>query len=789
MRAWESLLPLMVLLALSLLAMPPASLADTGPASDKTAPITVDYSFSPPELASYQLPGGSADYVSVTMTGLPQWSEPGLPVLPFKTVRILLPQGTEVGDIAVTCGEKVSLPGSFLVQPGQQPVPLSYEGQVEAVPPDEEVYNSSAPFPGRLYSDVTLQSKRGYLILLMNLHPLEYIPGEGKLSYYESLTVTVTPQAASQEALYRGLPQDREIVGALVDNPRTLSTYSSPVSPLKGYLLSPDDYEYVIITNETLNATPGPNNFTALRDEKVSRNITATIVTTEWVYANYNGSRPDGGWDNQTKIRNFIIDAYSNWNTSYVLLGGDSDGGGGGGKIIPHRGFFCRISDEAPLLGYITDYDIPADMYYACLDGTFDYNANGTYGEPGDGEDGGEVDLFAEVYVGRAPVDSPAEVQNFVNKTLTYQNISSSDENLTKVWMAGEHLWNHGKVGDWGGNYKDEIKQGSSAHNYTTVGFEDSVYAPRYDVSTLYDRDYPGNNWPKSEIIGIINNNTHLINHLGHGNVNYVMKMSNSDANALTNDKLYFIGYTQACYCGAFDNRLTSGGYYNDDCISEYFVTGAHGAVAFISNSRYGIAADSTDGPSQHFDREFWDAILGEDKLNIGVANQDSKEDNAGRIGVPEDRWCYYEINLLGDPELRVKLFVGSEIVGTAYQANATSLPQANVTLKLNGSAIKNTTSNAAGWYHFAVTQTGNYTVNVTRGGFTCQEKWANVTALNETITNDFKGMDAPYPTAPDGYYCIKCSNLWLYGGWYPPGFALNATRVSDVLYAWTHPS
>jgi len=128
-------------------------------------------------------------------------------------------------------------------------------------------------------------------------------------------------------------------------------------------------------------------------------------------------------------------------------------------------------------------------------------------------------------------------------------------------------------------------------------------------------------------------------------------------------------------------------------------------------------------------------------------------------------------------------------IEGTTYQANATLLPQANITLKLGGVEKGNVTSNATGYYNFTVTRTGNYTINVTKGSFTYQEKWANVTAPNQTITCDFKGMDAPYPTAPNGLYCLKCSNLWLYGASYPEGFALNATRVSDVLYAWTHPS
>ena len=128
-------------------------------------------------------------------------------------------------------------------------------------------------------------------------------------------------------------------------------------------------------------------------------------------------------------------------------------------------------------------------------------------------------------------------------------------------------------------------------------------------------------------------------------------------------------------------------------------------------------------------------------------------------------------------------------IEGTVYEANASLLGGAAVVLKLNGSEVANTTTNASGYYSFSVDAKGNYTVNVTRGGLTSSEKRANITALGQSITCDFKGMDAPYRTAPNGLYVIKCSNLWLWGGGYPPGFALTAQRVSDVLYAWTHPS
>jgi len=130
-----------------------------------------------------------------------------------------------------------------------------------------------------------------------------------------------------------------------------------------------------------------------------------------------------------------------------------------------------------------------------------------------------------------------------------------------------------------------------------------------------------------------------------------------------------------------------------------------------------------------------------------------------------------------------------ADIEGTVYEANTSLLPGAEVVLKLNGSEVANTTTNASGYYNFTVNNTGNYTVNATKSGLTYVLKGANVTSLGSTVVCNFTGVDAPYRKAPDRFYCIKCSNLWLFGSWYPEEFALDAKRVSDVLYAWTHPS
>ncbi|RLG71650.1 MAG: hypothetical protein DRO11_04000, partial [Methanobacteriota archaeon] len=610
-----------------------------GDENNENPVIKVSYVFFKPKVVKV------GEYHSVTIQGLPKLEEPGLPRLPIKAARLLVPYGKDPAKITVICDKKTVLGTGFRVEPGQKPVPLSYEGEYVETQPSDIVYSSNKSFPGVLYSEHSIQMKKGYKLLIFTLYPVQYVPKSGELSYCGEMRVEVSTKPGTQigEMMMRWHPEqwkkDREEIKKMVDNPKVVETYPKPnelVVQQTGLLDPNTPYDYVIITNETMKNAPGPYNFQALVADKEYRGLRATIVTTEWIDANYDGTRPDGGSDLQTKIRNFIIDAYTTWGTEYVLLGGDGDGPANPDEdIIPAR------------MLHVLTTDIPADMYYGCLDGTFDHDGDGIYGEPNDGPGGGEVDLFAEVQVGRAAVDSYEELSNFIRKTLEYENDYSPY--LSDVWMAGEYLW----PTTWGGDYKDEIKDGASTCGYTTTGFENSFYAHLFNTQTLYDKDYPF--WPKSEIINVINSPAHIINHLGHCSTTYCMKIVNSDVvNNLTNNK-YFVGYTQGCYPGNFVNGT------GDDCISEYLTTQPHGAVAFVSNSRYGWGVvGSTCGPSQYYDRQFWDAILDEGILSLAKANQDSKEDTYNILGAGGFswvmRWCYYEINLFGDPALELKL-------------------------------------------------------------------------------------------------------------------------------------
>ncbi len=587
-------------------------------------------------------------FYRIEVEDLPSQSLPGCPALPFLTAGIVVPYGRQVAGVRVVPGPRKRLEGTYRLDRVRVPVPLA--GRAPKRHPLPEVGLGLSPHihPEAPYKELSVQKCRGVSIALVNLYPVAVVPREGAVYYYTDMDVQIElihETGPGADPLYRGLARDVAPIRREVGSSGALGGYPRldwAPGPAAGLSARTEEYRYVIITSEALRDAQASYTFHDLAAQKTSMGLSATIVTTEWIYANYDGTRPDGRTDDQTRIRNFIMDAYTSWGTDYVLLGGDGDGADVGGEsgddIVPARGLAAG-----------SEPDIAADLYYGCLDGTFDYDADGIYGEPTDGPGGGDVDLYAEVYVGRAAVDGPEEMSAFVAKTLAYQ--SDSGAHLQEVWLAGEYI-GLGGIAEYGGNYLDEILYGSEAHGYGTAGFAGE---PFFSAHTLYDRDWTGHDWPSSEILSVINANVHIVNHLGPGGVTQVLKLHNEDLSGLTNEK-YFIGYSQAGYSGSFDNRDEWGGYGAEDSIAEHLTAGDRGAVAFIGNSRQGWGAfGSTDGPSQRLNREFWDAVIGETISQIGPALQDSKEEAIGLVSDPLIRWCVYGLNLFGDPDLIIR--------------------------------------------------------------------------------------------------------------------------------------
>ena len=584
--------------------------------------------------------------------------------MPFQGAAVLIPEGKEITGVSYETDGEIVLPGRYYLEPAGAPYPLSRPDLKREVLPDPEIYASSLPYPGRIVSEENSQRKSGYRILFFNLYPVSYLPREGRISYYTGIRVTVALREAARKSVdggipaVRGLAGDREAVARLVLNPESIRSYR-PV-PQKSGVNPADSYSHVIITGSALAAC-----FEPLRDHRIDRGLSSAIVTVEDIVSNpdyrWDGAFGDGvAWadDTAARIRNFIRDAYQNRGTEYVLLGGDY-------SVVPFRLLWVVAEDPDPGGPYIDE--MPSDNYFGCLDGSYNYNGNALWGEETDGPGGGDVDLTFEVHVGRAGVNSPAQIANLTAKIIAYEE--SVSETRKKVLMAGEHL-GFGGDSEYAKPSMEEIRLGSSAHGYTTEGFADSTWFESGD--TLYDMDAT---WSKTDLINRFNGGIAVTNHLGHASSTYCMKLHISDFTSLTNSE-YFFGYTQGCSSGRFD----TGG-----CWCEEITRNGHGAFAFIGNTRYGFGlSNSTDGPSQKFNRPFWHGQIAEGIRELGALNTYSKEYNIPRINEPVSRWVYYELTLFGDPA--TPLHDGSVSPTPTPAATATPTPTSSPTATVTAS-------------------------------------------------------------------------------------------------------
>ncbi len=542
---------------------------------------------------------------------------PGEPLLPRFPVSLLLPPGQIAEKVEIIDSRINKLSNSCTVKPVQQEYPIGYTEDIAFTQPDPRIYNSDNVFPAQIWDGLQTHFSRGHGIAYFNICPFEYFPKTGEIFYLESITykVTTVPDPLAERSFNRFYKDDEKTITRIkniVSNPEKISTY-----PELDFRTREEDYNLLIITNSLLE-----EHLTPLIELKNTTGYQTQVILVEDIENEYDGQ------DLQEQIRNCIIEQYENFGIEYVLLAGDDE-------IIPHRAFFDSGG------GSMYETDIPADIYYSNLDGTWNDDEDNLWAEPG------EDDLLGEVFIGRMACDSEEEITNFVNKTIMYQT-EPCVEDIDEALMVGENLgWT-----PWGMHFKEEIRYGSDNFGYTTAGL------PEYfNVETLYDYNFTWS--PYNDLLPALNAGPNLVNHMGHCSTTYAMKLDNPDIteNNVTNDGVengFNILYSQGCYCGAFDNRDTNGSYL-EDCIAEVWTGLPTGTAAMVMNSRYGWGnLYDTDGSSQYLDRQFFDAIFGEGITKIGETQLDSKEDNIPYIDYRQNRWCYYCSNLFGDPTLDI---------------------------------------------------------------------------------------------------------------------------------------
>ncbi|MCX7726736.1 MAG: C25 family cysteine peptidase, partial [Chitinispirillaceae bacterium] len=292
----------------------------------------------------------------VELGNAPLRGKEGEPVLPVIPIYFIIPEGKEIASINVQRDKKISLPLKYDIEYGRKPVPLVKDTVVKKAVPKEEIYKGDKSFPLSAYEQVTVQEKKGVKIGVVNLNPVVYFPKERRIESYKEIEVRIifkdSQQISKEKLKVRMNSYEAKKLG--VENPEELGDYEEEekgVNKLnktqQQMLLDPSEsYQYVVITSEAIRDATTDVTIRDLVAYRQSKGITATIVTTEEIYANYSGI------DDAEKIRNFIRDAYTNWETEYVVLGGDVN-------IIPVRYLYT----DGEQLG--------SDLYYQCLDGSY----------------------------------------------------------------------------------------------------------------------------------------------------------------------------------------------------------------------------------------------------------------------------------------------------------------------------------------------------------------------------------------------------------------------------------
>lgn len=568
--------------------------------------LSLEYNFEAPHVTA-------TDISRIRIKDCSSFHRAGEPELPFQTARILLPRGVKVESVRAETieGEQLialSAPVSF----GRIPVSPGLPDNAAATGagagrPNPATYETDEPYPSTRAELLSVQRLHGCDIAIVRLFPVQYKPLSGTLVVAPRLQVTVGFSDAPVPMVMSGnrlTPARRARVQEFVDNPAALpEERGAPgIMPLGGERY----YDYLLVTVTALT-----NAFQPLVEQKTAEGLAVKVTVMEEIKADWTGV------DDAAKLRAYITHAYEAWGVDYVLLGGDV-------SKVPYRKAYARCVNE--------DTGMPCDLYFACLDGSWNSNGNNLWGEPDDGEDGGDVDLLAEVYVGRAPVDTAAETGRFVAHTLHYAQ--NAHPNRDNVLFMGEYLGEHDGRHPHGGNALDRI--------LPSFGGFDQIW--------LDDRPYNDEIWTRSDGMAALNAAPHLVAHFGHANQTYVMRIGNSDAGALVNTDPFLVN-SGGCYAGAFD--------YNDCIAEELLKRGNHGAFATIMNTRYGWFSTIEEWRfSGEFVDAFFDRLLMHESRSIGEAHFLSKQSLLGKVETSGDmvyRWCYFENTLFGDPHLALQ--------------------------------------------------------------------------------------------------------------------------------------
>ncbi len=455
---------------------------------------------------------------------------------------------------------------------------------------------------------------RGYRIALLSIGAVRLQGLRAELVRRVKLKLKLKP--ASYVYPYE-MPPVKRWIERNVLNPWELESYR-PV-----YM----SVDYLIITREMFLET-----LQSFVNWKRSLGFRVEVATLEDIL------RTRGGRDSAEKVRSYIKQLYGRSAVKWVLLVGDADPD----DMSKEPRYLVDKSWEIPVR-YVYNPDgverlgvieqpvgyTPTDMYYACLDGTWDEDRDGVYGESRRNSTENEVDWFPEVYVGRLCVRTTDELREMLAKIVSYEK--RAPEKLTMLLI---------------GCQTHEYEDTSKIADYIA-----KFAPPDVEVIKIYERY---GNLTHSSVLKAINTyDPQLVSIGSHGNeYELATRMVGGETILSIRDTLTlqgrgFIAFVYACASNAFD--MLGVPYY----FGEMLMKDPDGsAVAYIGATR----TIWTGREWQQY--EFWKEIFQEGNYFPGSALYNAKismlvagssyDDEATRKNV-------FAMCLLGDPALMIR--------------------------------------------------------------------------------------------------------------------------------------
>jgi len=570
-------------------------------------------------------------YVDIQRSDLYYKTDPGTPAIPYLPVNFAVPYGSEFIEITISF-DTILLAEEIVFQPMQPAVPIGIKKKKQSnVGPLTEIYSSSRPWPQNVVQYTSSQLMSRYQFFTFDVSPFIYLPVQKQLYLVTDLTVNVVYTGGKNTSAYNRF-DDGTFYGILREEVINPEEVEPEIRDDKGT----GDFQYLIITGEELK-----DQFQPLADWKNQIGITTDIVTVEDIYTKHHWETP------QLAIKKTIQEYYQKHGTMFVLLGGNHG-------VVPVQRCWAAFDVGKG------DNTIPADLFFACFDGTFnwDLNNNKIFGELAD-----NVDIAPEVFITRAPVPSSYHAEIFVNKTLQYE------QNPPLTDFAAEMV-----------NFGVEVFHSYDGRNdaaWLTDQMFDEYVDPFWDGDhfSFYAMDSTGTSYNidssllKSEI-GKGRNFTFMASHgfpdswktelVSFFDIQNVYELNNASEQGLV--------VTIACLTNAFDDYIwtnleTTAPQKFDSCFSESFLRNPNGgAVAYHGSSRYGFGLGEPIpnlGPSFLYSAHLFNSIFTgqphDNQYKLGAAATRSKLHLIGpsmQDGVY--RWLQYTINTLGDTELHI---------------------------------------------------------------------------------------------------------------------------------------